>query len=361
MTATKTVTQLSVFATFRVGGPQVRFAALANHLGSRFRHIIVAMDNQFDCQDRLDPGLDVTLHPLAYRKASLLRNLGLFRGLLRRFNPDVLVTHNWGSIEWAMANAPQLVRHVHIEDGFGPEEAQKQLLRRVWTRRLALSGKGTTVILPSRNLERIALEQWSLSPSRVRFIPNGVNCARFAVASRPVKDGPVVIGTVATLRREKNLPRLLRAFAGIAARRQAELLIVGDGVERPQLEKLAGELGVSAKVRFAGQSNRPEEWLAQMDVFALSSDTEQMPLSLLEAMAAGLPAVATNVGDVAQIVSVANSPYIVAATDEAFQDGLARLIDDRAGRDLIGRENEKRARENFDEHVMAERYAAIIG
>jgi glycosyltransferase involved in cell wall biosynthesis len=195
----------------------------------------------------------------------------------------------------------------------------------------------------------------------VRVIPNGVDCARFAAAARAAKDGPVAIGTVATLRREKNLPRLLRAFAGIAARRQAELLIVGDGVERPQLQKLAGELGVSAQVRFVGQSNRPEEWLPQMDIFALSSDTEQMPLSLLEAMAAGLPAVATNVGDVAQIVSPANSPYIVAAADGAFEDGLLRLIDDRAARDLIGRENEKRARENFDEMVMANRYAEIIG
>ena len=127
------------------------------------------------------------------------------------------------------------------------------------------------------------------------------------------------------------------------------------------LEKLAGEAGVSARVRFAGQSNRPEDWLSQMDIFALSSDTEQMPLSLLEAMSAGLPAVATNVGDVAQIVSPANSPYIVPVTDEAFQDGLARLIDDRAGRVAIGRENEKRAKENFDENVMAARYADIIG
>jgi len=128
--APEPVVLLSVFATFRVGGPQVRFASLANHLGRRFRHVIVAMDNQFDCKDRLDPGLDVSLHPLSYDKGSMFKNLRLFRSLLRQIKPDTLVTHNWGSIEWAMANWPGLVRHVHIEDGFGPQGPLAFLVRR---------------------------------------------------------------------------------------------------------------------------------------------------------------------------------------------------------------------------------------
>jgi glycosyltransferase involved in cell wall biosynthesis len=98
-----------------------------------------------------------------------------------------------------------------------------------------------------------------------------------------------------------------------------------------------------------------------MDIFALSSDTEQMPLSLLEAMAAGLPVVATAVGDVAQMVSGANGPYIVPATDDAFMAALTRLIEDRSAQREIGRANAKKARENFDEGVMAARYADIIG
>ena len=353
---------LHVFPTFAVGGSQMRFAQLARLHGARYRHTVIALDGNTDMMERLK-GLPVASLSLSFDKRRTLQSWRLFRKTLRAVRPDVLLTYNWGAIEWAIVNRLGTGDpHVHIEDGFGPEEAQKQLSRRVWTRRLALSGGGTTVILPSRNLERIALEQWRLPKAHVRFIPNGVDCARFAVPLRADKDGSVVIGTVASLRKEKNVARLVRAFAGISGRYpMSELLIVGDGVERPHLEKLASELGVSARVRFAGQSNRPEDWLSQMDIFALSSDTEQMPLSLLEAMSAGLPAVATNVGDVAQIVSPANSPYIVAATDEAFQDGLARLIDDRAARNLIGRENEKRARENFDETVMAARYAQIIG
>lgn len=354
---------LHVFPTFAVGGSQMRFAQLARLHGGRYRHSVIALDGNTNMMERLG-GLPVASLPLQFDKRRTLESWRLFHRTLTSVRPDVLLTYNWGAIEWAIVNRLGFgAHHIHIEDGFGPEEAQRQLARRVWTRRLALSGKGTVVVLPSRNLERIALEQWRLRSARVRFIPNGVDCARFAVPSRAEKDGRIVIGTVATLRREKNLPRLLRAFAGIAARRPAgssELLIVGDGAERPALEQLAAKLNLGGQVRFAGQSNRPEDWLPQMDIFALSSDTEQMPLSLLEAMAAGLPAVATNVGDVMQIVSPANGPYIVPATDAAFEDGLSRLIADGAARTAIGRENEQRARDNFDETVMARRYAEII-
>jgi glycosyltransferase involved in cell wall biosynthesis len=232
-------------------------------------------------------------------------------------------------------------------------------------RRLALSGSETTVVLPSRNLERIALSIWSLSPNRVRCIPNGVNCAVFTAPSREIKSehSPIVIGTVASLRREKNIARLIRAFAAIATTSRpgaVELVIVGDGAERSGLEKLASELNVADKISFVGQSDHPETWLQTMDIFALSSDTEQMPISLLEAMAAALPVVATAVGDVSKIVSEPNGGFIVAPRDDAFQDALARLVDNRLAQLAIGRSNEKKARERYDECVMAARYAEVI-
>jgi len=353
---------LHIFPPFAVGGSQMRFAQLARLHGDRYRHIVIALDGKTDMAARLS-GLPVICRELSFDKRKPLQTWQRFRAALNAIRPYVLLTYNWGAIEWALINRLEHgARHIHIEDGFGPEEASKQLKRRIWARRLALSGKNTTVVLPSRNLERIARNIWGLAPERVRFISNGIDCPRFAVTMRASSKERIVLGTVASLRREKNIARLIQALADIALTRPAlELLIVGDGAERAGLERLTRERDIAAKVRFAGQSNRPEDWYPRMDIFALSSDTEQMPLSLLEAMAAGLPAVATNVGDVAQIVSSANNPYIVAATDEAFQDGLGRLIDDRGARDAIGRENEKRAKENFDENVMAARYAEVIG
>src|SRR5580658_5051511 len=103
-------TVLSVFATFAVGGPQVRFAALANRYGARYRHLIVAMDGNDACRERLSPSLDVSCPVVPIRKGATLANLRAFRGFLRERRPDVLVTNNWGSIEWAMANLPMIAR-----------------------------------------------------------------------------------------------------------------------------------------------------------------------------------------------------------------------------------------------------------
>jgi hypothetical protein len=161
-----TPTLLHVFSTFAVGGPQVRFATLANHLQQRFRHLVIAMDGRYDCRERLDPTLSIELPNPRIRKGHTLSNVWTFRRVLRSTRPDLLVTYNWGAIEWAIANWPRMVRHVHIEDGFGPEEAHGQMRRRIWTRRIALHR--STVVVPSRTLEAIAREIWHLAPGRVR-------------------------------------------------------------------------------------------------------------------------------------------------------------------------------------------------
>jgi glycosyltransferase involved in cell wall biosynthesis len=351
---------LHIFPTFAVGGSQMRFAQLARLHGTRYRHTVIALDGNTDMAARLI-GLPVTCHSLSFDKRKTFDSWLRFRAALRAFRPDVLLTYNWGAVEWALVNrVERIAEHIHIEDGFGPEEAGGQLKRRVWARRLALSGKRTRIVLPSRNLEKIALGLWRLPPDRVRFIPNGIDCARFAVPDRGTVNGRLVIGTVSGLRREKNISRLIQAFAELAAKRSdAALLIVGGGAEREGLERLVQELHLEQRVRFAGQSERPQDWYPQMDIFALSSDTEQMPLSVLEAMAAGLPVVATNVGDVSRMVSEENRRYVVPAGD--FSSALALLAPDETARRAIGQANERKARQEFDENEMAQRYAALIG
>src|ERR1051326_7717697 len=102
---------LHAFPTFRVGGAQVRLAAIANHFGRAFRHTLVAMDGQYGCQERLDSGLLVDHLDPTVRKGHTSANVRGFRGVLRRTRPDTLVTYNWGSIEWAIANWPGIARH----------------------------------------------------------------------------------------------------------------------------------------------------------------------------------------------------------------------------------------------------------
>lgn len=354
-------TLLHVFTGFGIGGAQVRFTAVANHFGRRYRHLIVSMNPDQTARERLADGLDIGFPAVPVRQGETFGNLRPFRRALRALAPDVLVTHNWGSMDWAIANLVARVRHIHIEDGFGPDERDRQIRRRVLTRRLIL--RQSMVVLPSRTLERIATDIWRLPRRRLRYIPNGIDLSRFAarpdpsVAARFPGEGPV-IGTVTGLRPEKALDRLLRAFASLA--QPTRLVIVGDGPERGKLMQLAAGLGVAERVSFTGHVTQPAMLYAGFDIFALSSDTEQMPLSVIEAMAAGLPVAATEVGDVRLMLASENAAFIGPKEDQALARSLDALLADPARRALIGAANRAKAARDYDETAMFAAYGALF-
>lgn len=348
---------LHVFPSFGVGGAQMRFATLAARFGSRYRHAVVALDGNTECRAHLPPDLPVAFPDFVNDKRTPWANVRRARALMRTLRPEVLVTSNWGTIEWAAARIGLPPRHVHTEDGFGPEERSTQIRRRVLARRAVL--RRSAVVLPSMNLLGIARDTWRLDPARLHYIPNGIDLDRFAPRPRPASDVPV-IGTVATFRQEKNLPRLLRAFAAAVADTPARLVMVGDGPERNALEQMAAELGVLQHVLFPGASRTPEALYAGFDLFALSSDTEQMPLSLMEAMAAGLPAVTTDVGDIRRMVSPDNAEFIVPLDDTAFAQALRSLLRQAALRQQIGAANRRAAERAFSEERMVRAHQAVL-
>ena len=351
---------LHAFSTFAVGGPQVRFATIANHFGRAYRHAIVAMDGNLAARERLDPRLDVTYPVIDLPKGNTLGNARRLRAALKALQPAGLFTSNWGTIEWAIANRLTLVRHVHVEDGFGPEERTRQLPRRVLMRRLFLRGR--TVVVPSLVLQGIATRVWHLDPARVCYLPNGIDLARFdSVAPATWPGAGPVIGTVAALRPEKNIARLLHAFAQARTHRVARLVIVGDGPDRPALEHLADELGIRADVHFAGHTPDPAAEIRGFDIFAMSSDTEQMPISLLEAMAAGRSVAATDVGDIRTILPQAQSALVVPCEAAALGTALAALLDDPARRMALGKANRDKAERDYDERTMLSAWGDLFG
>lgn len=351
---------LHAFSSFAVGGAQVRFAAIANRYPHAWRHAIVAMDGNLECRERLSSEVDASFPEIGLRKGDTLGNVLRLRRVLRELRPHALITGNWGTIEWAMANALPLVRQIHTEDGFGPEERERQLPRRVWTRRIFL--RRATVVLPSRTLWRIATKVWRLDRSRVRYIPNGIDLARFAdaTAAQLPGEGPV-IGCVAALRAEKNLARLVRAFRLVAAEIPARLVIVGDGPERTALEALAASLGLSERLLFTGHVPEPAPYYRAFDIFALTSDTEQMPMTVLEAMAAALPVVATDVGDIKEMLAAENRDFIVRRDDRALADALLALLLQPELCRAVGAANRARADRDYDQELMFRAYAELFG
>lgn len=355
---------LHIFSTFAVGGPQRRFVQLAHHFGPQYRHIVTPMDGRSDAAALLNDGASCEIRPLGFQRGTPLANIRGARRTLAALKPDLLVTYNWGATEWAAANHPRTVRHIHIEDGFGPEEARRQLFRRTLFRRLVLN-RHSTVVVPSQSLQRIAVDVWGLDRHRVRYIPNGISCARFRRDPDPALTasfrgaGPV-IGTVATLRREKALDRLISAFALVRAHIPARLVIVGGGPEKERLETVASEHGLGDHVTFTGPIAAPERIIGAFDVFALSSDTEQMPLSILEAMASGRAIVSTDAGDVHAMLAEENRPFVVPKYDVALASMILALLRDPDLRARLGAANQTRATAEFDEQKMFAAYGRLF-
>lgn len=360
---------LHVLPSFDTGGAQLVTVRLLNGLGAGlFRHSIVSLNGGMRSAALLDPALDARL--LDGRRLAGRPRLVRLAGAMRSLRADLLFTCNWGSMDWVVAR--MLLRrgcpHIHAEHGFGPEEADAQLARRVWTRRLALAGT-CRVVVPSHTLEHVAVSRWRLPAARVLRIANGVDGAalRAAVADiRRPADGLVRIATLAPLRAEKRIDRLIRAFAAMRRGERCRLHVIGEGPERPALEAETLRLGLGERVVFRGHSDTPARELALCDVFALSSDTEQLPAALLEAMALGMPVAAVAVGDVALAVAPANAPFIVPRGDEGALAGvLDRLAAEPALRHTLGRANRARQEERYGLEGMVEGYrkalAACLG
>ena len=358
-----THTLLHVFPTLAVGGQQTRFATVANGLGPAFRHLLISLDGHDAAIGLLDPKLDfaVVAPPRGGHMIERIRQIAKTRAAEKS---DALITYNWGTIEWAIVNLYFRVPHIHLEDGFGPDEADGQIRRRVLLRRLAL--RDSVVIVPSRNLERLAHATWRCR--RLVYIPNGIDATRFdAVRSRGApkfarRDGQCVIGAFSPLRREKNLGRLVRAFAALPTTSGPKrLMICGAGPERQPLLELAHSLGIDERVTFAGHVPAPEAVMGDFDVFAITSDTEQMPYAVLEAMAARRPVLGTAVGDIPTMVAKENRPFIVPRDDpDRLIHALAELCGNEGLRRRIGEANRTEVEERFGLAPMIDAFHRVF-
>jgi glycosyltransferase involved in cell wall biosynthesis len=160
------------------------------------------------------------------------------------------------------------------------------------------------------------------------------------------------------LRPEKNPVRLLQAFAPL--RERATLLIIGDGPERPRVVAEARALELGHSVRLLGVRRDSRDILMQCDLLAVSSDTEQMPLGVLEAMDAALPVASFDVGDVWRMVSPENRPFVVAHSTPALTAALARLAANPELRRKVGAANRARAEEVYSADSMIRAHRRIL-
>lgn len=362
-----------VFPSFEVGGSQMRTARLIDGLGSEFEHALISLSGRTEARELLRQPGRLRLLP-APRKAGTWRTSLALRSALADLRPALLLTYNFGALDAQIAARTLGLPAIHHEDGFGPDEARGRKRRRNWLRRLVLPA-ARAVVVPSRLLFGIAEREWGLAPPRLLHIPNGIDLERFApggpradLARVGLDPGRPTVVALGSLRPEKNLERLIAAFEHLPESLGAQLLIVGGGAEAQRLAARAAASPRSAAIALAGPQADPAPWLRACQALALSSDTEQMPLSLVEAMAAGLPAACMDVGDVRAMLPPEQGPLLVPcappgapreAGKEALAEALASLLADRGRARALGQRNLELARERYAFEAMLAAYRSL--
>lgn len=240
---------------------------------------------------------------------------------LRQLRPDVVQTHNtaalmYGATAAFLARVPSLI-HTRHGQRFGASRRETFAFRN-------LSRLACRVVSVSDDGRQLCIAE-GVSAARACTIRNGVDTEQFSY-SGPKPAGPAVV--VARLSAEKDVATLIRAMEHLSrklepAQQPLTLKIVGDGVMRPQLESLARSLELGGTVQFLGERDDVPSLLAEASMFVLPSLTEGISLTLLEAMARGLPVVATNVGGNPEVVVDGESGFLVPAQDA---DALARAM-----------------------------------
>jgi glycosyltransferase involved in cell wall biosynthesis len=203
---------------------------------------------------------------------------------------------------------------------------------------------------------RIVERYLRLPAGSVRSVPNGVPSPPVRIAPSP-QTGELRVGALGRLTDQKRIDGLVRALSAIPNMR---LTLVGDGPQRRDLERLASALGVAERLEITGWVNDPRAWLPRFNVLAVPSLWEGMPLAILEAMHAGLPVVASDVGSVAEAVSDEQTGFVVPPGDDAaLVDRLRCLQDDPELRRRMGESAKSIAASRFTVATMARGYEAV--
>ncbi|BBC99280.1 MULTISPECIES: glycosyltransferase family 4 protein [Sphingobium] len=359
---------LHVHGSFTLGGKEARAVRLMNIWGDKARHSIASADPQaMSARDAIDPSVRVDYPdgPSFAGKPGLAR-YRVITAFLKQF--DLVLTYNWGSMDAVMAHrlagaSAGLPPLIHHEDGFNADETNGLKTKRNLFRRLALH-RAHAMVVPSVRLEGIARSVWKQPAERLHLIRNGIDVDRYGEAPAPDaipglvrSPGKLLVGTLAGLRAVKNIPRLVRAVA--AHKDRLQLVVVGEGPEREAILTEAAAHGMD-DIHMAGFMDRPWRFVGLFDIFALSSDSEQFPISLVEAMAAGVPAASMDVGDVANMVAPENRPFVV-GDEQALADALGVLAGDADLRARLGMANRQRATRDYAEADMVNAYAQLYG
>lgn len=347
------------------GGQEIRI--LTEAAGMRARGHAVTLICPADAPIRVQAErwqIPVVVLPIARKHIRGFRALRVWLAANPRI--DVINTHS-STDSWlaalacaTLARAPAIVRTRHVSTNVNKNFGTRWLYQRA-AAHIVTTGEALRRQLHTDS--GVALEHMTSIPTGIdlqRFRPRDTVTAKRTVGLLPERR---YLGVVATLRNWKGHTYLLQAFADLAPRFATwDLLVIGDGPQRHNIEKLIVDLGLETRVRMVGNRDDVEIWLNALDLFVLPSyGAEGVSQSVMQAMASGLPAVSTTVGALAEAVCHEHTGLLVPPKDtEQLRTALAKLMDDDALRQRMGHAGSTYANAHFGMEHMLDRMERVF-
>lgn len=352
----------------KVGGAEVLAGRLARQLRDRFGFLFVCLDELGTLGEELRAeGFPV--HVLGRRPGVDCGCPLRLARLLRRERVDLLHAHQYTPFFYGVTARLLCRRPPVLFTEHGRWHPDRPRRKRLVANQLLLERRDRVVGV-GEAVRRALVENEGIPAGRVGVIYNGIDLGaypngverRLAVRREiGVEAGDFLIVQVARLDPLKDHLTALRTLERVARRRpDARLVLAGEGPQLPLLREFIAERNLAARVRLLGLRTDVPRLLAAADLFLLTSVSEGIPLTLIEAMAAGLPVVSTRVGGVGEVVADGETGLLAPAGDDAaLAENVLRLADDGELRRRLGRQGRERAAARFSEAQMVQRYADL--
>lgn len=354
---------LHIVQSLGYGGMESRIARLARGLPRATHRVeVLSLRQPAHGQIELAPGTPSHVFPIP-PGLHLPALLGLSR-FIRRGGYDVVHTHNWASMFYGIM-AAKLARGplaVHGEHGLNRSDLAGTPWKRLWAQRL-LARMADAIVPVNEPIAAHLRATWKTDPGRMTVIPNGVDLERFRPRTGAREEGTFTLGMVGRLDDVKDIGTALAAVAELVGRGEGQglrLILVGDGPMREALRSQAAALGVGERVEFAGARADVENWYGKFDLFLNASVYEGMCNTLLEAMACGLPLIASRVpGNEAWLRDGVDARFFAAGDAAGLATAIAALRSDAAESAAMGIRNRRRAEAGFDNRGFIASYVAF--
>ena len=347
------------------GGAENGIINIVNHINQTlFESSICSFAGKGNHTERIDRNY-TTLFEFDKKTGNDFRvPLKLFN-LYRKWNPDIVHTHTWGTVCEGLIAAKLARVPVIIHGEHGTIQQQK---RNIYVQRYLWDMADQVLSVSNTHRDRLS-KTIGYPKSKIKVIMNGVDTERFQVDGQNksvrkkfgIRKDEIIVGTVGRLVPVKNQTLLIHAFGEVSKScSTCKLVLVGDGLLKEELSLLAFSLGISDKVIFLGQRYDIPNILKVLDIFVLSSISEGMSNTILEAMSSGLPVIATHVGGNPEIVKNNETGILVASDNkEAMTSAIISMIEDPQKRKKMGRCGRKLAKDKFSLRAMVNNYETL--